>query len=96
MFGLFPDLERQHRALGWTLSGGQPQMLAIARGLLARPQVLRMDEPSLGLAPVLVQQVLGVIKEINTRPGTTVLEGSAEDLLKDPQVRDAYLGGRGR
>jgi branched-chain amino acid transport system ATP-binding protein len=122
MFGIFPDLERLHRALGWTLSGGQQQMLAIARGLMARPQVLLMDEPSLGLAPILVQQVFGVIKEINTRLGTTVLlveqnasmalavshrgyvmetgrivlEGSAEDLLKDPQVRDAYLGGRGR
>ena len=120
VFHSFPDLERLKHALGWTLSGGQQQMLAIARGLMARPQVLLMDEPSLGLAPILVQEVFRVIKEINVKRGTTlllveqnasmalsvshrgyvmetgriVLAGTAQDLLRDPQVRDAYLGGR--
>jgi branched-chain amino acid transport system ATP-binding protein len=120
VYHIFPDLERLKHALGWTLSGGQQQMLAIARGLMARPQVLLMDEPSLGLAPILVQEVFRVIKEINAKRGTTlllveqnasmalsvshrgyvmetgriVLAGTAQDLLRDPQVRDAYLGGR--
>jgi len=119
VFKIFPDLERLQHALGWTLSGGQQQMLAIARGLMARPHVLLMDEPSLGLAPILVQEVFRVIKEINASGGTTillveqnatmalaisqrgyvmetgriVLQGSAGELLKNPQVRDAYLGG---
>ena len=57
LFGIFPDLERLKHAHGWTLSGGQQQMLAIARGLMARPHILLMDEPSLGLAPILVQSL---------------------------------------
>ena len=119
VFGIFPDLGRLKHAHGWTLSGGQQQMLAIARGLMARPHILLMDEPSLGLAPILVQEVFRVIKEINVSGGTTillveqnatmaltvsdrgyvmetgriVLQGPARDLLKNPQVRDAYLGG---
>lgn len=120
MFEIFPDLERLQNALGWTLSGGQQQMLAIARGLMAHPQILLMDEPSLGLAPIVVQQVFGVVKQINENMGTTVLlveqnasmalsvasrgyvietgqivlEGKAADLLTNPEVREAYLGGR--
>jgi branched-chain amino acid transport system ATP-binding protein len=119
VFNIFPDLGRLKHAHGWTLSGGQQQMLAIARGLMARPHILLMDEPSLGLAPILVQEVFRVIKEINTSGGTTillveqnatmalvvshrgyvmetgriVLQGPAKDLLQNPQVRDAYLGG---
>jgi branched-chain amino acid transport system ATP-binding protein len=119
VFSIFPDLGRLKHAHGWTLSGGQQQMLAIARGLMARPHILLMDEPSLGLAPILVQEVFRVIKEINTSGGTTillveqnatmaltvsdrgyvmetgriVLQGPARDLLQNPQVRDAYLGG---
>ncbi len=119
LFGIFPDLERLKHAHGWTLSGGQQQMLAIARGLMARPQILLMDEPSLGLAPILVQEVFRVIKEINATRGTMILlveqnatmalvvshrgyvmetgrialQGPAKDLLQNPQVRDAYLGG---
>ncbi len=73
MFEIFPDLQRLRDALGWTLSGGQQQMLAIGRGLMARPQLLLMDEPSLGLAPIIVQQVFAVVKQINESMGTTVL-----------------------
>ena len=71
-FELFPDLVRLQNALGWTLSGGQLQMVAIARGLMAKPRVLLLDEPSLGLAPLIVQQVFRIITEIRKR-GTTVL-----------------------
>jgi branched-chain amino acid transport system ATP-binding protein len=59
-------------ALGWTLSGGQQQMLAVARGLMAKPKLLLLDEPSLGLAPVIVQQLFATIREIHDR-GTTIL-----------------------
>jgi branched-chain amino acid transport system ATP-binding protein len=72
MLGLFPDLGRLQRALGWTLSGGQLQMVAVARGLMAKPRILLLDEPSLGLAPLIVQQVFRLITEIRAR-GTTVL-----------------------
>jgi branched-chain amino acid transport system ATP-binding protein len=120
MFKLFPDLGRLRAALGWTLSGGQLQMLAVARGLMARPKLLLMDEPSLGLAPIVVQQVFQTVQEINKSMGTTVLlveqnasmalsianrgyvmetgrivlEGPAQELLKNPEVREAYLGGK--
>ena len=72
MFGFFPDLVRLKDALGWTLSGGQLQMVAVARGLMARPRLLLLDEPSLGLAPLIVQQVFQIIAGIRAR-GTTVL-----------------------
>ncbi|GAC1336856.1 MAG: ABC transporter ATP-binding protein [Acetobacteraceae bacterium] len=72
MFGSFPDLKRLEHALGWTLSGGQLQMVAVARGMMARPKLLLLDEPSLGLAPLIVQQVFRIVADIRAR-GTTVL-----------------------
>lgn len=72
MFDFFPDLKRLEHALGWTLSGGQLQMVAVARGMMAQPRLLLLDEPSLGLAPLIVQQVFRIIADIRAR-GTTVL-----------------------
>jgi branched-chain amino acid transport system ATP-binding protein len=83
MLDLFPDLRPFADALGWTLSGGQQQMVAVARGLMAKPRLLLLDEPSLGLAPVIVQGVFRIIAEIHKR-GTTVLlvEQNAHMALK--------------
>ncbi|MEP9367656.1 ABC transporter ATP-binding protein [Xanthobacter sp. VNH20] len=72
MFAFFPDLQRLEHAYSWTLSGGQMQMVAVARGLMAKPRLLLLDEPSLGLAPKIVQQVFRIIAQIRER-GTTVL-----------------------
>jgi len=83
VYRIFPVLKDFENKLGWTLSGGQQQMLAIGRGLMSRPRLLLLDEPSLGLAPVLVQEVFKVIREINQQ-GTTILlvEQNARVALK--------------
>jgi len=115
---LFPDLRRFSSNLAWTLSGGQQQMLAMARGVMARPRLLMLDEPSLGLAPLVVEQVFEAIQKINAagtaillveqnatlaleiaargyvlETGLLVLQDSADALLNDQRMREAYLGG---
>jgi branched-chain amino acid transport system ATP-binding protein len=114
----FPRLRERRKQYGGTLSGGEQQMLAIARGLMARPNLLLLDEPSMGLSPILVEQIFEIIREIN-KQGTSILlveqnaqmalsiadrgyvletgritlEGDATELLENPQVIEAYLGG---
>jgi branched-chain amino acid transport system ATP-binding protein len=73
VFSLFPILAERRLQAGGTLSGGEQQMLAISRALMARPRLLLLDEPSLGLAPIIIRQIMAIIKRINREHGTTVL-----------------------
>ena len=72
MYKRFPRLKERRKQLAGTMSGGEQQMLAMARALMSRPEIILMDEPSMGLAPILVQEIFEIIKEINA-DGTTVL-----------------------
>ena len=118
IFKLFPILEDRKDQLGGTMSGGQQQMLAIARGVMANPKLLLLDEPSLGLAPLIAKDVLELVRNLRDEFGTTILlieqnivatlkiadrgyvishgeivkDGSANELLNDPEVKEAYLG----
>lgn len=95
-FHLFPRLKERVTQKGGTLSGGEQQMLATARGLMLKPQILLMDEPSMGLAPVLVEAIFDVIRELNQTEGTTILlvEQNASMALK--YARRAYVLETGR
>jgi branched-chain amino acid transport system ATP-binding protein len=91
VFGLFPRLKERITQKGGTLSGGEQQMLATARGLMLRPKILLMDEPSMGLAPVLVELIFGVIRDLNQQDGTTILLVEQNALMALKYAHRAYV-----
>ncbi|MBC8448894.1 MAG: ABC transporter ATP-binding protein [Chloroflexi bacterium] len=118
VYDLFPRLEERRHQRGETLSGGEQQMLAMGRALMTRGRLMLLDEPSMGLAPVLVRDIFTILREINAQgttillveqnarmalrlasrgyvmeTGNIVLEGKAEELMNNPEVQKAYLGG---
>lgn len=121
-FELFPRLKSMEERPGGLLSGGEQQMLAIARGLMSNPKLMMLDEPSLGLAPLIVKDIMNILDQLREDFGTTIIlveqnvkaalkvadracvmergeivvDGEAKSLMKDPRVRDAYLGGKGK
>jgi branched-chain amino acid transport system ATP-binding protein len=94
-FTLFPRLREREKQVGGTLSGGEQQMLAVGRALMSRPKLLLLDEPSMGLAPMLIQQIFDIVVEINQQ-GTTVLlvEQNAQQALS--RAHRAYVLETGR
>ncbi|MGC3985429.1 MAG: ABC transporter ATP-binding protein [Pseudorhodoferax sp.] len=118
VYGYFPRLHERRKGLAGYLSGGEQQMLAIGRALIAEPQLILLDEPSLGLSPMLVEEIFTIIARINAERGVSmllveqnasvalavadfgyimesgriVIDGSAERLAADPDVREFYLG----
>ena len=118
VYNLFPRLRERSWQKGGTLSGGEQQMLAVGRALMSRPDLVMLDEPSLGLAPLLVREIFDIILKINAEGKTVMLveqnaladlsiahydyvlevgrvvaEAPGQELLKDPKVKEAYLGG---
>lgn len=117
IYGLFPRLEERRKQYARTLSGGEQQMCAVGRGLMALPELMLFDEPSLGLSPILVQGIFQIAQRINQEGvtillveqnvkhtlsichrayvlenGRIVLQGSGQELLNNPHVKEAYLG----
>lgn len=95
MFELFPEIRPFEYSLGWTLSGGQQQMLAVARGLMGKPKLLLLDEPSLGLAPVIVQNLFAAIRQVHER-GMTILLVEQNAHMALSVARRGYVLDSGR
>jgi len=118
MLGLFPRVRQRLEQRAGTLSGGEQQMVAMARALMGRPRLICMDEPTMGLSPLYVDRVLELIRTVNAegvtvfmveqnaslalqiadygyvlQTGRIMLSGPAAELMRDPRIRDAYLGG---